>query len=690
MRNLAFKMIFLLTVFPVHAGIEVPKETFSLLEEIQRFLPVPRKPGLIADQVSQLMADHGIASEEDMEILEGLGLIYRFSPTVKLAEKVQNFINFYEGADEQGKQDIREAFLVSMPLVAEKMKYKPFNIMINKTAIFPQIIYLGDLDLLNYVLENNIFSDRTVKKYSGKSMLEWAFQWSRFEIIEWLFTNYSQTKEQDLAKIFRTELERDNLEGMNWLVEHGFNITAEHIKQAVLSQKLSTAEWLFRQNPQAFDELDSVKLFNTMLNDNHLDGMNWFVEHGLNVTAEHIKQAVLSQKFETAEWLFRQNPQAFDELDSAKLFNIMLERDHLDGMNWLAEHGFNIAAEHIKQAALSQKLKAAEWLIEQNPQAFDELDSEGLVNAMLDGDHLAGMNWLAEHGLNVTAEHIKQAVLNQKFEIAEWLFRKKLQAFDELNSEELFLAMLERNNLEGVKWLAEHGLNITAEHIKQAVLNQKFEIAEWHIEQNDQVDLTKLLEMALSRNDLQTADWLFERGAIPLEKQFDQAMENNFPETAEWILEKLDLYENRHREIVAEEEGTSQVGELAEAISNRDFQKVKLLSKTVDINEEYQGYTALMRAISIQDQKQIGFFMRHKKIQIDKQTSEGMTAFMLAVAIGDFKTVEELGDRGVDPGKLNSRNQTALDIAEAIENPQIKQKMIQKIRRNLCKKAVSD
>ena len=550
------------------------------------------------------------------------------------------------------KLDARRVLLIHIILISEAERRsdlfkldlgRRFNRIQRKLSLPAIVIYLEDLELFQTALDYNLFDGN--QRYK-KKLLELAFQWKKDKTVKWFIEKDPQLIANEKRKFFNLMLQQSNLEGMKWiagLVE--VELMPEYLEKAVKGKKWEIADWLVKKKPQLLSQLNFEELFDIMLNQNNLEGISWIAGRTkTGIMPGHLRKAIENRNWEIADWLVKRNPQIINQMDFTELFNEMLSQNHLEGVKWIT----------------------------------------GLEFAELE----------------IIPEHLRKATVSQSWEIADWLVKENPQLIDKIDVVELFNEMLNQNSLEGIKWIVELKSELEPEYLRKAIENRSWEIADWLVKRDSQmihqIDQTEIFETAMESEHIETAEWLFKNGFVLSEEHFDKASSKGKEKFAEWLLDHIDHRQNtqnqkgqmdREQEIPSNEE--TSLAKLIQAIENRDIQKAKQLSKDVDLNEVHQGHTVLTKSIETQEHRLMRFFMNDRSINIDTQAGGGLTASMWAVIKGDLKTLEELGKKGADFHIRDNKNRMLPDIAEEFENPAVKRKLFQTIKKFLCKNSVS-
>ena len=721
MKYLVLKIIFLLIIFPAFSQkIKEDKEAFQ--EAFQKFksfaqsdlyLNSSNPEGLFITKLKTLFFDPGYMSEKMFFI------IFK-KVTIDSAKKnfsvynLKDFIDLYENSDELTKLDARRVLLIHIILKSEAERRadlfkldlgRRFNKIQRKLSLLPAIvIYLEDLELFQTALDYNLFDGN--QRYK-KKLLELAFQWKKDKTVKWFIEKDPQLIANEKRKFFNLMLQQSNLEGMKWiagLVE--VELMPEYLEKAVKGKKWEIADWLVKKKPQLLSQLNFEELFDIMLNQKNMEGIKWITElTEIEVRPDHVRTAMINQSWEIADWLIIENSHLLEQINFTELFGTILNQKNMEGIKWITElTEIEVRPDHVRTAMINQSWEIADWLIMENLHLLEQINFTELFDTMLNQKNMEGIKWIAGRTkTGIMPGHLRKAIANRIWEIADWLVKKNPQIISQMDFTELFNEMLSQNHLEGVKWItglefAE--LEIIPEHLRKATVSQSWEIADWLVKRDSQmihqIDQTEIFETAMESEHIETAEWLFKNGFVLSEEHFDKASSKGKEKFAEWLLDHIDHRQNtqnqkgqmdREQEIPSNEE--TSLAKLIQAIENRDIQKAKQLSKDVDLNEVHQGHTVLTKSIETQEHRLIRFFMNDRSINIDTQAGGGLTASMWAVIKGDLKTLEELGKKGADFHIRDNKNRMLPDIAEEFENPAVKRKLFQTIKKFLCKNSVS-
>ena len=776
-KNLVLTIIFPLMVFPAFSEkTKEDKEAFQ--EALQKFKSFLQSSGLqdfhlLRPELKTLFFDPGYISEKKYYVLYEKMRTEATRRRVFSVYDLRNFIDFYENSDELTKLNIQRVLLIEMILMgeivheSETVNNKLHRFKIQRHMFFPAIVvYLEGLELFQTALDYKVFDGN--QKYK-KKILEVAFHWRKDKTVKWFIEKNPKLVATEKKNFFNLMLQKNDLEGMKWIAglmeielmpeylkraingkkweiadwlvkkkpqllsqlnfEELFDIMLNqknmagikwivgsikievqpgHLKKAISDQSWEIADWLIIENLHLLERINFTELFDTMLNQKNLEGINWIVELAeIEVQPGHLKKAISDQSWEIADWLIMENLHLLERINFTELFDTMLNQKNLEGINWIVELAeIEVQPGHLKRAIASRSLEIADWLVKKNPQIINQMDFTELFNEMLSQNNLEGVKWITDLELvelEVIPGHLKKAIASRSWEIADWLVKKNPQIINQMDFTELFNEMLSQNNLEGVKWITDLELvelKVIPGHLKKAIAGRSWEIADWLVKRNSQIirqiDLTGIFETAMKSEHIETAEWLFKNGFVLSEEHFDKASSKGKEKFAEWLLDHIDHRQNtqnqkeqmeREQEIQSNEE--TALAKLMQAIENRDIQKAKQLSKDVDLNEVHQGHTALTKSIETQEHRLIKFFMNDNRVNIDTPAGGDLTASMWAVIKGDLQTLEDLGKKGADFNMKDNKNRMLLDMAEEFKDPDVKRKIFQTIRKFLCKKLFS-
>ena len=581
-------------------------------------------------------------------------------------------------------------FIEKYPLLVANEKEDFFNLMLQKS----------DLEGMKWI--TGLMEIELMPEY-----LERAVNGKKWEIADWLVKKKPQLLSQiNFEELFDIMLNQKNMAGIKWIIGSiKTEVQPRHLEKAISDQSWEIADWLIMENLHLLEQVNFTELFDTMLNQKSLERLQWITKLAeIEVRPNHVRKAISDQSWEIADWLIMENLHLLEQVNFTELFDTMLNQKKLEGINWIAGlTKIEIRPGHLKKAIASRSLEIADWLVKRNPQIINQLDFTELFNEMLSQNNLEGVKWIT--GLELVEleaipGHLKKAIASRSLEIADWLVKRNPQIINQLDFTELFNEMLNQNSLEGMKWLVELKPKLEPKYLKKAIASRSLEIADWLVKRNSQIihriDLTEIFETAMESEHIETAEWLFKNGFVLSEKHFDKAFSKGKEKFAEWLLEHIDHRQNtqnqkgqmdREQEIQSNEE--TSLAKLMQAIENRDIQTAKQLSKAVDLNEVHQGHTALTKSIETQEYKLIKFFMNDYRINIDTPAGGDLTASMWAVIKGDLKTLEDLGKKGADFNMKDNKNRMLLDMAEELKNPDVKRRIFQTIKKFLCKNLFS-
>ena len=354
-------------------------------------------------------------------------------------------------------------------LISEANSQKVFNELSHKDLIDLFVFFMEEnkLDGMKWLVKKGF---KLKMEHIEKMILEnqWGIiDW----MTEWVFENkidsFVNAVESD--KLFSSMLKVNHLNGMKWVYDfHPTEITAQHIRTALSNQQLSIVGWLIEKNPQALEQKILVEFFDKALVDNKpVETLGWFVDKGVQVTAQHIRMALSNQQLSIVGWLIEKTPQALEQKILVEFFDkALVDNKPVETLGWFVDKGVQVTAQHIRTALSNQQLSIVGWLVEKNPQALEQkILVEFFDKALVDNKPVETLGWFVDKGIQVTAQHIRTALSNQQLATAGWLVEKNPQALDESSKEKIIYEAIKSKDLELVEWLYKNNFYIPTEQL---------------------------------------------------------------------------------------------------------------------------------------------------------------------------------------------------------------------------------
>ena len=559
----------------------------------------------------------------------------------------------------------------------------------------PSFIYSKNEPALLYLLENQLINP--LELYEGqKTIIEWAFFLDRVDVLDWIISKNPQLLKPGapLEKLFEKMLKENQLETANWIFEQYPQVFkgdfAEPLMKLALDQRnLEKAKWIFQKKPKILNRIDVSNFMIKALKRGDLRLAEWLFNKKASALSdskaiELLEEALRNNKFKLVRWLFKRKAQAFQSMDRNNLLIVALEAKNFQTANWLTKQGAKINAELVRRFLEQGNIEVLNWLFRKKPQVFQSIDRNNLLIEALEVKNFQTANWLIKQEVEINAELVRRFLEQGNIEVLNWLFRKKPQVFQSIDTNTLLIEALEAKNFQTANWLIKQGAKINAKFVRWLLEQRNVQALDWLLQRNPKLlnsinNLQDLFNRVIKTGHVQVANWLWEKGSITLtEKHFDQA--EGYPEMESWILDRIDKKEENKKPT------KNKLQEMIEAVTQGDVETAKKLSQQVDVNEVYQDHSALTKAIEIQNRWLIHFFINHEKIDLNVQTPQtGMTAFLWAVKKGDLKTAGELERQGASLHQWNHADQTVIDLAEQITDLEVRRKMQTWVEKSLKK-----
>ena len=565
--------------------------------------------------------------------------------------------------------------------------------------LLPAFMYIQSMGPITYLLENQ--SVKLFEPYEGKNLIEWAFLLDRVRIINWMIDKNPEllNSAKNLSSFFNKMWAQNRLEVLDWLFKQNppslpEDLALKLLKRALTQRDLEKANWLIEKNPKLLEKINLLAFMSKALRLGHRDIAEWFFDKKASSLKkseilELISYFLKQKNLEIVQWLMKKNPIVLKTTDLNRFLQTALESQNFEIANWLitqeAEINQKLVIDFLSlRKSTPGKFKTLNWLLENSPENFENLNLNRFLRTALESHDFRFANWLITQKAQVSHDLANKLLKQGNLTVINWLDKNYSEAFKNLNLNRRFITALESQNFELAQWLLKKGVKINTKLALRFLEQRNVEVLDWLFNRNKQlldfVNPQNFFNRAINTSNIALADWLWTHSQITLlDKHFDKA---GSPEMASWILDQIE--EPEEKPPIPEKPLAQQ---MLEAVAQGDIKKVKQLQqKGASVNAIYQGYNPLSKAIEIQNPWLISYFIRHEQTDINAKTVQNqLSPFMLAVQAGDLKTATELDRKGADPSLQNLAGQRALDMVEAIPNPDIRRKMTALIKKSLCK-----